>query len=91
MLEITDLNRRLRDPAYTAVGFGVLGFQRAQVRRRELTHQIETVIGPLRAEVARRGTDLEERLPNQARSAARSLRAVAGTQEALLREVIGRD
>jgi hypothetical protein len=30
----------LKDAAYVAVGFSVLGFQRAQVRRRELTRQL---------------------------------------------------
>ncbi len=31
-----DLSRHTRDAIYTAVGLGVLGFQQAQVRRREL-------------------------------------------------------
>ncbi len=36
-----DLGQVLRDGAYTAIGLGVLGFQRAQVRRVELTKQLE--------------------------------------------------
>lgn len=35
-----DLPRSLRDAAYVLVGLGVLGFQRAQVARRELTRQL---------------------------------------------------
>jgi hypothetical protein len=34
-----------RDAVYIAVGLGVLGFQRAQVRRRELQHQVEALLG----------------------------------------------
>jgi hypothetical protein len=37
-----DLRKIATDAAYVAVGLGVLGFQRAQVRRRELQHQLET-------------------------------------------------
>jgi hypothetical protein len=33
-----------RDAVYVAVGLGVLGFQRAQVRRRELQHHLETLL-----------------------------------------------
>lgn len=35
-----DLPHSLRDAAYVLVGLGVLGFQRAQVARRELTRQL---------------------------------------------------
>jgi hypothetical protein len=41
--ESFDLNRALTDVAYVAIGFGLLGFQRAQVRRREVTRQLETL------------------------------------------------
>jgi hypothetical protein len=36
-----DINRTLTDAAYIAIGFGLLGFQRAQVRRRQLIRQLE--------------------------------------------------
>ncbi|MGQ0519840.1 MAG: hypothetical protein ACT4PX_01655 [Actinomycetota bacterium] len=39
-MEHDDLPRSLRDAAYIAVGFGVIGFQRAQVARRELARQL---------------------------------------------------
>ncbi len=36
-----DLAKVAQDAAYVAVGLGVLGFQRAQVRRREIEKQFE--------------------------------------------------
>lgn len=38
--DINEVNQVVRDSAYAAIGFGVLGFQRAQVRRRELAQAI---------------------------------------------------
>ncbi|HXY46023.1 MAG TPA: hypothetical protein VEH29_17695 [Acidimicrobiales bacterium] len=36
-----DLTKIAQDAAYVAIGLGVLGFQKAQVRRRELRKQLE--------------------------------------------------
>ena len=36
-----DLRKLATDAAYVTVGLSVLGFQRAQVRRRELQQQVE--------------------------------------------------
>jgi hypothetical protein len=36
-----ELNKVLKEGAYTAIGLGVMGFQRAQVHRVELTRQLE--------------------------------------------------
>jgi hypothetical protein len=36
---VTDVTHSLKDAAYVAVGFGVIGFQKAQVRRQELNRQ----------------------------------------------------
>jgi hypothetical protein len=33
----------LKNAAYVAIGFGVIGFNRVQVRRRELTKQVKQV------------------------------------------------
>jgi len=41
-----DLNNALKEGAYVALGLGVIGFQRAQVRRVQLTKQIEAEFGP---------------------------------------------
>jgi hypothetical protein len=38
---VADLNHALKEAAYIAVGLGVIGFQRAQVRRVELMKQFE--------------------------------------------------
>lgn len=51
---VDDVEKALREAAYVAVGFAVIGVQRAQVRRREL---------------ARRLPDLEEHLPAGIREA----------------------
>ncbi|MHB1535178.1 MAG: hypothetical protein ACYC1D_11350 [Acidimicrobiales bacterium] len=37
-----DFNQTVKDSAYAAVGLGVLGFQKAQVRRHELAGQLKT-------------------------------------------------
>lgn len=42
----------LKDAAYVAVGLGVLGFQRAQVRRNELTKQLEEQVKAVESQVA---------------------------------------
>ncbi|MHB8467646.1 MAG: hypothetical protein ACYDH6_10330 [Acidimicrobiales bacterium] len=42
----------LKDAAYVTIGLGVLGFQRAQVRRVELTKQLEEQVKVLESQVA---------------------------------------
>jgi ElaB/YqjD/DUF883 family membrane-anchored ribosome-binding protein len=42
-----DFNNAVKDGAYVAVGLGVLGFQRAQVQRVELTKQFEAQLAQL--------------------------------------------
>ncbi len=49
---ITDVTNTLKDAAYVAVGFGVLAFQKAQVRRRELEKQFEGQSTQLREQLA---------------------------------------
>lgn len=91
-----DVNKALADAAYVTVGFGLLGFQRAQVRRHELTKQLEALartvdeaVGPVRSDLDRRVDQLEERLGDQGRLAVQSLRAAAQVPEQLLRQVTG--
>jgi hypothetical protein len=69
------LSQTLKDGAYAAVGLGVLGFQRAQVRRHELTEQLKAQRGPLEQQMKALETQIwqlvaliEERL-NPARPA----------------------
>lgn len=45
-LSVDDLNQMAKEAAYAAVGFGVLGFQRVQVHRRQL---VDAASGPLSA------------------------------------------
>ena len=42
----------LKDAAYVTIGLGVLGFQKAQVRRVELTKQLEEQVKTLEGQVA---------------------------------------
>lgn len=53
----------MRDAAYAAVGFGVLGFQRAQVRRRELARQlqVEGRLHEARSQLGDLARELDER------------------------------
>src|SRR5579875_737014 len=44
---VNDINNAIKEAAYVAVGLGVLGFQRAQVQRVELTKQIESQLAAL--------------------------------------------
>lgn len=41
----------LKDAAYVTIGLGVLGFQKAQVRRNELTKQLEAQVKQFEAQV----------------------------------------
>ena len=73
-MTMVDVPKDLKDAAYVALGLGVLGWQRAQVRRRELAKlakDLEHRLGPALE-------DLEERLEpvvQQARQAAEQLRS----------------
>jgi len=50
--------RVLEQPAYVAVGFGVLGFQRAQVCRRSLQRRVGALAGTATATPKKAGADL---------------------------------
>ncbi len=87
-----DLGTQARDAAYTAVGFGVLAFQRLQVRRRELVQQVGGREGVARfVRQVEEAVDpvldgVEQRLPGQARTAVHRARLAGKTVErALLR------
>ena len=61
-----NLRRIATDAAYVAVGLSVLGFQRAQVRRRELQQQVEAQLGETGEQLQKLG-----HLVDEARNAAR--------------------
>jgi len=65
--DVTDeITKTARDAAYVVVGLGVLGFQRAQVRRQELQKRIidrnlvPSHLGDVRGEVTKRVKDVDE-------------------------------
>ncbi len=68
-----DVAARLRDSLYTAVGFGVLGFQQAQLRRRELQKEL----AKLDQKVDPVLDDLEARLPEDLRPLVATARSAA--------------
>ena len=58
--------KALEGPAYIAVGFGVLGFQRAQVRRRELQRRVGQLTVAVNRKMSEISDDVAERLPKEA-------------------------
>ena len=84
-----DLLSRARDAGYAAVGFGVLAYQRLQVRRRELVKELgasggPAAVGKAAREVVRRTEKVvdpvldgvERRLPGPARTSFHQARVV---------------
>ena len=67
----------LRDAFYTAVGFGVLGFQQAQLRRRELQKDLARLAVELDGKVDPVLDDLVAKLPEDLQSLATQARAAA--------------
>lgn len=80
---MAELGKTLKDVAYVAIGFGVLGFQRAQLRRQDLLRELraqrarlEDQAGGARVLISALIADLEERFE-----------PVAGEIEARLDEI----
>jgi chaperonin cofactor prefoldin len=67
-----EINDAVRDAAYVAVGLGVLGFQKAQVQRVELTKQLEAQLSQLST------------LPSQVEAQLAQLGAIPSTLQAQL-------
>jgi hypothetical protein len=79
--DITDeVTRVTRDAAYVAVGLGVLGFQRAQVRRQQV---LKNLAGP-RAELEERLTGATDELLRKAKSLDERVEEVIGRIEATI-------
>jgi hypothetical protein len=80
-----DAAARLRDSIYTAVGFGVLAFQQAQVQRRELQRELARLAVEVDEKVDPVLDDVEARLSEDLRPLFVQARAAARTaQRALL-------
>jgi hypothetical protein len=97
---MTWVTEAMKDAAYLTVGFGLLGFQRAQVRRHELTKQLKPQLGelvtnvdqvlyPVRQELEQRLDQVEDHLGGQALEVVRTARAVVRETEQQLRRAAG--
>src|SRR5579884_3723388 len=79
-----DFNQALKEGAYVAVGLGVLGFQRAQVRRVELTKQLNDLAKTLEAQFGQVGD-----LGSQVEAYAKLARTQAETAREELNKQVG--
>jgi hypothetical protein len=100
-----DLADALKEGAYIVVGLGVLGFQRAQVRRVELTKQFEaqaeqmktlagsvgSVVESLMGSAREQGEAAREQMPDQLTDLARSWERTVGPIRERLSESLGSD
>ena len=59
---MNDLTKTLKDAAYVVVGFGVLAFQKAQVRRVELEKQLGVSTESFRAQLTKVAADAEKNI-----------------------------
>ena len=59
---MADVQKTLKDAAYVAVGLGVIGFQKAQVRRRELRKQVEEQLKTAESQLATQRKRVEEQV-----------------------------
>jgi len=74
-----DAASQLRDSLYTAVGFAVLGFQQAQLRRRDLQRDLARLAVEVDEKVDPLLDDIVARLPEDLRPLAAQARAAAVT------------
>jgi hypothetical protein len=78
----------LRDAFYTAVGFGVLGFQQAQLRRREIQKDLARLAAELDGKIDPVLDDVVARLPEDLQPLAAQARAAALSAR---RSLLGQD
>jgi hypothetical protein len=74
---MNDADSGLREALYTAVGFGVLGIQQAQLRRRELQKELARLAVEVDGKVEPVLDDLVAKLPDDLRPLADQARAAA--------------
>jgi ElaB/YqjD/DUF883 family membrane-anchored ribosome-binding protein len=84
---MADMTTNLKDAAYITVGLGVLGFQKAQVRRVELTKQVEEQRKQLEAQLAEVTKALTEATSKVSEATTARLTALARTLEGQLAEL----
>jgi hypothetical protein len=99
---MADLTKTLKDAAYITVGLGVIGFQKAQVRRQELRKQLESQLTDTRQSVTKLAKDIEGRfepvieqiegrLPGQARDIVKQARSAAKDVQDQLLALVSRN
>ncbi|HZQ26803.1 MAG TPA: hypothetical protein VFA94_03790 [Acidimicrobiales bacterium] len=76
---MADVTKTLKDAGYVLVGLGVIGFQKAQVRRHELTQELEV-----------RTKDLEAQLNELRGQVTKVTKDLEGKLEPVLQEIEGR-
>ncbi len=64
-LSFDTMAKTLEESAYVVVGFGVLGFQRAQVRRVELQRHIGSLMRTVNSKMGDVSEDVAELLPKE--------------------------
>jgi len=80
-----DATTRVRESLYTAVGLGILGFQQAQVRRRQLQKELARLVADLDERVEPVLDDIEAGLSDEVRPLVASARsALRSAQRSLL-------
>ena len=61
-INVDDLTKTLKDAAYVAVGFGVIAFQKTQVRRREFEKQYGFSTESVREQFTKVADEVEDRI-----------------------------
>lgn len=59
---MADLTKTIKDAAYITVGLGVIGFQRAQVRRQEARKRLHTQLTETKGQVQKLAGEFEKRV-----------------------------
>ena len=84
-----DVTKTLKDAALITIGFGVLGFQKVQVRRRELEKQFEGQRVELRKQFEEQTAELRKQFEGQATELRAQLAKVADGVEERLEPYVG--
>src|SRR5581483_11784809 len=76
---MADVTKTVKDAAYVTVGLGVLAFQKAQVARRDLTKQVQTLSKKVEGRIQPVLGQLEQNVPAQAKDLVKQARTAAET------------
>jgi DNA anti-recombination protein RmuC len=82
------VTKTLKDAAYVVVGFGVLAFQKAQVRRRELEKQLGVSTESFREQLTKVAADAEKNIEPVVEAVEASLDQLEERLPAQAREVL---